>query len=82
MNVSLVNVCVECGEVRHVPFAALSSHDALARHLGADGWFLSVVTPPGEPDVVMACLCGACAPKVHHPGVIEMASAVLAGGRS
>lgn len=78
---SLILHCVECGAEKHVPFKALTL-DSLPAHLAAGEWFVSVVTPPGEPDVVLAPVCATCAPEVLPAEIIATAKSALKKERS
>ena len=60
--------CVErCGQgiVAKLPLDG----EALERILAAKDWFLSGITPPGQP-IITAVLCTACAERVVAPDVL------------
>lgn len=67
-DIMLAVPCVErCGKsiISRLPLEAVALEDLLA----AKDWFLSVITPPGQP-IVTAVLCPSCAKKVHDPRVL------------
>lgn len=71
---ALLAMCVECGHGTEVPLPV----DArwLAFYLAQSGWFISVLTPPGQgPEVptVLGPLCTDCAQKVYSPEVFKVA---------
>ena len=71
---ALLAMCVECGEDIEVPLPV----DArwLAFFLAQRGWFISVMTPPGqgpEMPMLLGPLCTTCAQKVYSPEVYKAA---------
>lgn len=71
---TLLVMCVECGQGVEAPLP--TDRDALARFLAQRGWFMSVLTPPGqgpETPILFGALCGTCAPKVFPPEVLKVA---------
>ena len=71
---ALLAMCVECGQGIEVPLPV--DQRALAFHLAQSGWFISVMTPPGQgPEVPMLLgpLCTACAQQVYSPEVFAAA---------
>lgn len=74
MNHLLV-FCCDCGASAAVPFPVVQ--DELTRLLDTEGWILSMVTPPGEPDAHWAALCKDCAPKHYPPELLARAREAL-----
>jgi hypothetical protein len=73
---ALLVMCVECGAAVEARLPIESR--AIALLLAQRGWFMSVLTPPGqgpEVPIVFGALCGSCAPKVYPPEVLEVAEA-------
>lgn len=71
---ALLVMCVECGQGVEVPLPTY--RDAIVRVLAQRGWFMSVLTPPGqgpEVPIVIAALCGDCAPRVFPPEILKAA---------
>jgi len=71
---ALLAMCVECGQGLEVPLPVDSR--LLAFFLAQNGWFISVMTPPGQgPEVPMLLgpLCTACAQQVYSPDVFKVA---------
>lgn len=76
----LVLVCIECGEVAHAPLLGENMRIA-PRHLYLQCKFiLSVISPPGTGEVVMAPCCEPCALKVHGPLLLKKAIESVLGG--
>lgn len=70
----LLAMCIECGEGIEVPLPV--DPRMLAFFLAQSGWFVSVLTPPGQgPEVPMVIgpLCMACAQQVYSPEVFATA---------
>ena len=71
---ALLAMCVECGEGTELPLPI--DQRVLAFLLAQRGWFISVMSPPGQgPEVpmVLGPLCPACAQKVYPPEVFAVA---------
>lgn len=71
---ALLAMCVECGAGIEIPLPV--DPRWLAFFLAQSGWFISVMTPPGQgPEVPMLLgpLCTACAQKVFSPEVFKIA---------
>lgn len=71
---ALLVMCVECGDGAELPLPI--DGRLLAFHLAQRGWFVTVVSPPGqgiETPYVLGPLCAACAPKVYSPEVLAAA---------
>jgi hypothetical protein len=71
---ALLLMCVECGQGVEALFPI--ERDAVALLLAQHGWFVSVMTPPGqgpEVPIVFGVLCDQCAPKVFPPEVMKAA---------
>lgn len=71
---ALLAMCVECGQGIELPLPV--DQRALAFHLAKSGWFISVMSPPGQgPEVpmVLGPLCTTCAQKVYPPEVFAVA---------
>jgi hypothetical protein len=71
---ALLAMCVECGTGIELPFPIDNRTIGflLARH----GWFISVMSPPGqgtEVPMVLGPLCTACAQQVYSPEVFAAA---------
>jgi hypothetical protein len=67
-EIMLLIPCVEhCGQgiVAQLPIDGKELEDILAKK----DWFLSGITPPGQP-IVTAVLCTKCAERVHAPEVL------------
>jgi len=67
-------MCVHCGQDVEVPLPF--DCERLARFLARVGWFVSVLTPPGqgpEVPIVLGALCSTCAPTVFPPEVLAVA---------
>ncbi len=70
---ALLVMCVECGEGVEAPLPI--DHKTIALLLAQRGWFMSVLSPPGQgPEVPIlgAALCTACAPSVYSPAVMKI----------
>lgn len=83
---ALLVMCCECGEGVEAPLP--TDRDAIARVLAQRGWFMSVLTPPGqgpEVPIVVGALCASCAPRVLPPEILKVAEErrqkMLAGTR-
>lgn len=73
---ALLVMCVECGE--GVEVLLPTYRDAIARVLAQRGWFMSLLTPPGqgpEVPIVVGAVCASCAPTVYPPEVLKVAEA-------
>ena len=71
---ALLVTCVECGEGAEVPLP--TDHQATALVLARRGWFMSVISPPGqgaEVPILFAALCSPCAQKVYPAEVYKVA---------
>jgi hypothetical protein len=71
---TLLAMCVECGEGTELPLPI--DGRALGFFLAQRGWFISVMSPPGqgaEAPMVLGPLCTACAQKVYPPEVYAAA---------
>jgi hypothetical protein len=71
---ALLVLCVECGDGVEVPLPTYL--DAIALVLAQRGWFMSVLTPPGqgpEVPIVVGALCMNCAPRVFPPEIMKAA---------
>ena len=71
---ALLAMCVECGEGTELPLPI--DQRVLAFLLAQRGWFISVMSPPGQgPEVpmVLGPLCTACAQQVYPPEVFAAA---------
>lgn len=68
--------CIACGLVTDAP---LDEHHGVATTEFAQkqGWFVSVVTPPGQGKFVLAPVCPGCAPKVYDPELLAHAKKKL-----
>lgn len=73
---ALLIMCEKCGE--GVDALLPIEHRSIAILLAQRGWFMSVVSPPGqgpEVPIVFAALCGTCAQQVFPPEVYKAAEA-------
>jgi len=71
---ALLVMCVECGEGVDAPLPI--EHRAIAVLLAQRGWFMSVISPPGqgpEVPILFAALCATCAQKVYPSEVYKIA---------
>lgn len=67
-------MCVHCGQGTEAPLPF--DHAGLSRFLAQIGWYVSVLTPPGqgpEVPILLAALCGICAQAVFPPEVLKVA---------
>jgi len=67
-------MCLHCGQGTEVPLPF--NRDSLARFLARLGWYVSVLTPPGQPPevpVLFAALCTACAQTISPPATLKAA---------
>src|SRR5581483_1759912 len=67
-------MCVQCGQGAEAPLPL--DRDEIARFLAQIGWYVSVLTPPGQgPDVpiLLAALCAGCAQAIYPPEVMKVA---------
>ena len=72
----LLVMCIECGQGVEVTLP--TTRDAIARQLAQRGWFMSVLTPPGQGPgvpIVVATICAGCAATVYPPEVMKVAEA-------
>ncbi len=83
---ALLVMCVECGQGVEAPLP--TDRRAIARLLAQHGWFMSVLSPPGqgpETPILVGALCPTCAPNVFPPEVLRVAEErrqkMLAGTR-
>ena len=70
----LLVMCVECGSGIEVPLP--TDRDAITRLLARHGWFMSMLSPPGQSTVspiVVGAVCVSCAPTVYPPEVLKIA---------
>ena len=67
----LVLLCCDCGDSISASFPV--AQEELTKGLNTEGWILSLVSPPGEPDTRWAVLCKDCAPKHYPPEVLAKA---------
>jgi hypothetical protein len=73
-NCAVLVLCVECGADIEVPLPMDQRSFALC--LALRGWFVSVMTPPGqgpEVPILFGALCTACAQKVYSPEIFKIA---------
>jgi hypothetical protein len=68
---ALLVMCGECGRGTEVPLPV--DQTALALFLARGGWFMAVLTPPGQAPVLFGALCGDCALGVFPPEVLRAA---------
>ena len=71
---TLLAMCVECGQGVELPLPI--DQRALALLLAQIGWFISVMSPPGQgPEVpmILGPLCTSCAQQVYSPDVFKVA---------
>lgn len=68
---SLLVMCTECGQGSEVPLPF--DRDALVRFLAKIGWYLAVLTSPGEVPIVLTAICTSCASTVFPPEVMKAA---------
>lgn len=70
---SMLAMCVECGQGIELPLPF--DQRGLSYMLAQVGWFISVLSPPGQQieRMVIGPLCGQCAQKVYPPEVYLMA---------
>lgn len=64
-------MCLHCGQGTEAPLPF--DRDGLARFLAQLGWYMSVLTPPGQVPVLFAALCSSCAPTVFPPAALKAA---------
>lgn len=67
-------MCVQCGQGAEAPLPL--DRDGTARFLAQIGWYVSVLTPPGqgpEVPILLAALCLTCAQAVYPPEVLKVA---------
>lgn len=70
-KLSLRVPCVECDEALVAPLPI--EHTALSDLADEHGWFLTVMTPPGQALVTLGALCPSCATRVYSPDVLAAA---------
>jgi hypothetical protein len=64
--------CVECRNAIAVSFPI--GRQAFAHVVAKLGWYLSVLTPPGQPGLVLlGPVCNECAPRVYEPDLLKAA---------
>ena len=71
---ALLALCVECGQGTELPLPIDSR--SLAFRLAQMGWFIAVMSPPGqgpEAPMIFGPLCAACAQQVYTPEVFAAA---------
>jgi hypothetical protein len=71
---SLLVMCAECGDGVEVPLP--TDRDAIALILARRGWYMSVMTPPGqglEVPLVVGAVCTRCASSAFPPEVLKTA---------
>ncbi len=71
---ALLAMCVECGEGVELPLP-INQH-WLAFQLAQRGWFISVMSPPGQGSkapMLLGPLCTTCAQQVYPPEVFAAA---------
>jgi hypothetical protein len=68
---ALLVMCVECGKGVEAPLP--TDRDAIARLLAQQGWFTSVLSPPGQTPILVGALCATCAPTVFSPEALKVA---------
>ena len=74
LTCALLAMCVECGQGIELPLPV--DQRKLALLLAQSGWFISVMTPPGqgsEVPMLLGPLCTACAQQVYPPDVFKVA---------
>lgn len=67
-------MCVQCGQGTEAPLPL--DRDGTARFLALIGWYVSVLTPPGqgpEVPILLAALCASCAQAIYPPEVMKVA---------
>jgi hypothetical protein len=67
-------MCVQCGQGTEAPLPL--DRDGVALFLAQIGWYVSVLTPPGqgpEVPILLAALCPNCAPAIYPPEVMRVA---------
>lgn len=67
-------MCVHCGQGAEAPLP--TDRDAIAYLLAQHGWFVSVLSPPGqgpEVPILIGALCASCAPAVFPAEVLKAA---------
>ena len=70
----LLAMCVECGQGAELPLPIDSR--SLAFSLAQRGWFISVMSPPGqgpEAPMLLGPLCTTCAQQFYPPEVLAAA---------
>lgn len=71
---ALLAMCVECGQGAEIPLPV--DGRILGFILALRGWFISVMSPPGqgpEAPMLLGPLCPTCAQKVYPPEVLVVA---------
>lgn len=67
-------MCVQCGQGAEAPMPL--DRDGPALFLAQIGWYVSVLTPPGqgpEVPILLAALCTSCAEAIYPPEVMKVA---------
>ena len=66
---------VSCVECRNAIVAAFPvGREEFARILAKQGWYLSVMSPPGQAGLVLlGPVCNDCAPRVYDPDLFKAA---------
>lgn len=71
---ALLVMCVECGQGIEAPLPI--DYRAFVYLLATQGWFPSVLTPPGqgpEVPILFGALCSSCAQQRYPPEVLQAA---------
>jgi len=71
---TLLVMCVECGRGAEAPLPI--DHRTLSLFLATQGWYPSVLTPPGqgpEVPILLAAICPICAQQAFPPEVLKAA---------
>ncbi len=67
-------MCLHCGQGIEVPLPF--DREGLSRFLAQIGWYVSVLTPPGQPPevpILFAALCASCAQVAFPPEILKAA---------
>ena len=68
---ALLVMCVECGEGIDAPLPI--DHKAIAILVAQRGWFMSVLSQPGQEPLLFGVLCTLCAQKVFPAELFKVA---------
>jgi hypothetical protein len=71
---ALLVMCVHCGQGTEAPLP--TDRDAITLLLAQRGWFVSILSPPGqspEVPILFGALCATCAPSVFPSEVLTAA---------